>query len=490
MADEPYNISINSQVQLDELRELLKELELINSELAKLNYASFSTLTDSAKTFAGVGKEVSSAISAQKAALDSLPKAADKAADSIQKAGSATKEAAKETERSEQVLTGFFMEVGAAASRFAMQLPAALSSSIKAFGQQELATQKLAAAIKAQGGSVSEVLPVMQELASTIQQVTTYGDEQVMGMQSMAASMGVTAEQMDGVIKTAIGLSTALGMDVTTATKAAAAAVQGKTGMLQEYIPSLIKCKTEEEKLAKVQELSASGFSQAEAAAKTLEGKLQQAANAWGDLSEIVGGTFAPLIKGVAGLITGVCQVMSENEAITKALTAGLASVAVGLAFSKVGGLLNVAKMFLGVASGVKTATTATHAFNLAVKANPIGLIASAATFAILALTNLASTEDEEAEAQDAATIKRQKAAEETKKASEIINEYEESLKAESATAAELAQKTADKQRRKARAKEKGARQASGRIFEKRCGDRQRGTARRVRRFGHDKIPA
>ena len=443
MADEPYNISINSKVQLSELKELLNELELINSELAKLNYASFSTLTDSAKTFAGVGKEVSGAISAQKAALDSLPKAADKAADSLKKTGNSAEEAEYKVKRSEQVIQGFFVEIGAQASRFAMQLPAALSSSIKAFGQQELATQKLAAAIKAQGGSVSEVLPVMQELASAIQQVTTYGDEQVMGMQSMAASMGVTADQMDGVIKTAIGLSTALGMDVTTATKAAAAAVQGKTGMLMEYIPSLIKCKTEEEKLAKVQELSQSGFSQAEAAAKTLEGKLQQAANAWGDLSEVVGGTFAPLIKGVAGLLTGVCQTLAENEIMAKAFTAGLTSLAVGLAFSKVGGLLNVAKMFLGVASGVKTATTATHAFNLAIKANPIGLIASAATFAILALTNLASTEDEEAEAQDAATIKRQKAAEETKKASEIINEYEESLKAESATAAELAQKTA-----------------------------------------------
>lgn len=45
-----------------------------------------------------------------------------------------------------------------------------------------------------------------------IQSIATCGDEQVHSMMAMATSMGVTAGQMDGVIRSAIGLSTALGM--------------------------------------------------------------------------------------------------------------------------------------------------------------------------------------------------------------------------------------------------------------------------------------
>lgn len=45
-----------------------------------------------------------------------------------------------------------------------------------------------------------------------IQSIATCGDEQVHSMMAMATSMGVTAGQMDGVIRSAIGLSTAPGM--------------------------------------------------------------------------------------------------------------------------------------------------------------------------------------------------------------------------------------------------------------------------------------
>ena len=49
--------------------------------------------------------------------------------------------------------------------------------------------QKLAAAIRSQGGNVSEVLPIMSSFASEMQRITTYGDEQVLAMQSMATEM-------------------------------------------------------------------------------------------------------------------------------------------------------------------------------------------------------------------------------------------------------------------------------------------------------------
>ena len=346
------------------------------------------------------------------------------------------------------VWTGAMMNIGAKISDLAMKLPKLATATIEAFGQQEMVLQKLSAAVRTNGGNVSEVLPIMQQFASDIQAITTYGDEQVHSMMAMATSMGVNAGQMDIVMRSAIGLSTALGMDVTTATKAAASAIQGKTGMLQEYIPSLVKCKTEEEKLAQVQRLSESGFAQAEAAANTLDGKLKQAANAWGDLQEVMGEAFAPTVKAVAGLIKGICALLTENAAVTKTLTIALTSCAVGFAFTKVGGLANVAKMILGVTTATKGATTAMHAFNLAIKANPIGLIASAAAAAVLGLAqlvdyylNLESEEQKEIAAQEAAREARRRTAEDARAASAVLDEYAESVAREGESADDTAKR-------------------------------------------------
>lgn len=443
MADEkPYNISIETTARLEEIQKLLAELRAISAEMGKINGQTFSAVSASAAELSKTGNDLAKALVSQRTASEELNKMLGKTEAGLAKAKDKAKDFKEEVDSESTTIQGFYMELGAMASHLAVQLPSAITATIQAFGQQEMVLQKLSAAVRANGGDVSEVLPIMRQFASDIQAITTYGDEQVHAMMAMATSMGVTAGQMDGVMRSAIGLSTALNMDVTTATKAASAAVQGKTTMLQEYIPSLAKCKTEEEKLAQVQKLSASGFAQAEAAADTLDGKLKQAANAWGDLQEVIGEAFAPTVKAVAGLIRGISSYMSENAAVTKILTTALTSCAVGFAFTKVGGLINVAKTILGVSTATKTATTAMHALNLAIKANPIGLIASAATAAVLGLmqladyvANLESEEEKEAAAQEAAREARRRAAEDAGAASAVLAEYAEAVAREGETA-------------------------------------------------------
>ena len=138
----------------------------------------------------------------------------------------------------------------------------------------------------------------------------------------------------------------------------------------------------------------------------------------------------------------GVFEIFTQMPILTKTMTTALTSLAVGFAFTKVGGLMNVAKMILGVGSSIKGATTAMQAFNMAIKANPIGLIASGATAAILGLgqlyeylSSIETEEEKEAAAQDAARIARKKAAEETKAATAVLDEYAESIKNESESA-------------------------------------------------------
>ena len=312
---------------------------------------------------------------------------ATKAIETLKQIEKASGDLSKSISSTATIVNGFYMELGAMGARFATQLPAALFKSIEAFGRQEMAVQKLSAAVRSNGGNVSEVLPIMRQFASEIQRITTYGDEQVLAMQAMASSMGVSSDQMQGVIHSAIGLSTALGMDVMTAVKAASAAVQGKTGALQEYIPALSKCKTEEEKLAEVQKLSASGFAQAKAEAETTSGRLKQCANAWGDLAETAGGVFAPVATDIAELLKGMCEVLSENSGVAALLTGTLTSLSVAMAFSKIGGLpsvITLLKLTGGALLGVKGAS---DALNLSLKANPIGAAIGVAIAAVTALT-------------------------------------------------------------------------------------------------------
>lgn len=387
MADEPYNININANVKAEELQKLIAELNALNVAIGDLNKMTLSGVQKSAETLVTTGMSLTDAIRAQNAAFEEMKKSSDKATDGLKKTGNEIDNIGEKINRKNQIFEGFFLELGAMGARLATQLPAALLGSIEAFGRQEMAVQKLTAAIRANGGNVSEVVPIMREFASEIQRITTYGDEQVLAMQAMASSMGVSSDQMQGVIRSAIGLASALNMDVMTAVKAASAAVQGKTTALQEYIPALAKCKTESEKLAVVQKLSASGFAQARAEAQTATGKLKQCANAWGDLAEVAGGIFAPVATDIAGLLKGMCEVFSENLGIVAALTGSFTSLAVSMAFTKIGGLPNVIaliKLTGGSLMGVKGAS---DALNASLKANPIGAAISVAITAVTALT-------------------------------------------------------------------------------------------------------
>lgn len=443
---EPYKINVETKAQLDEIQKLVEELRAINTEISLINGQSFSAISMSAAALSKTSKDLLAATLANRKAFGYMSGAADKASGGLKSFGRGLDDVTKKTENSRRVIDGFYMELGAMGTRLATQLPSAIKATIQAFGRQEMAVQKVASAIRSQGGCVSEVLPIMQSLASEIQRITTYGDEQVLEMQSLAAAMGITSSQMSEVVQNAIGLSSALGMDAMTATKAASAAIQGKTTALQEYIPSLIKCKSEAEKLATVQRLAAGGFEQARDRVDTLDGKLKQAANAWGDLQEVVGEAFAPAVKTVAGLLGGLCEMLTAFPTVTKALTISLTSLAVGFAFTKVGGLLKVADSFVGLAGGVRTTTAAMHGLNAACRANPLGLVASAASLAIMAISSLAEyasklsdAEDREAEKRQAAYEARRRELAELRKAAGIVADYEAELKKANATAAETA---------------------------------------------------
>ena len=326
---------------------------------------------------------------AVKAQLDTLEKV-QRSLDEINKKVGVVSDS---TSNLSNVWTGAMMNIGAQISDLAMKLPKLATATIEAFGKQEMAVLKLSSAIRSQGGNVSEILPIYESLAGEMQRLTTYGDEEVLALQSTATAMGVTSEQMDLCIKGAIGLSNVFGIGLNEAVRAAATVVQGKTDKLNEMIPALSKCKSETEKYALAEKAMRDGFAQAKAEAESTSGKLKQAANAWGDLAEVAGETFAPVAVEVAGALKSVCEWLSKNSEIIQVLVGGLSSLAVGFAFSRIGGLASVASLFKMVSGAITGTKAASDALNVSLKANPLGIAMTAVSAFALLVSHLHSKE-------------------------------------------------------------------------------------------------
>lgn len=162
------------------------------------------------------------------------------------------------------------------------------TESIALYKQQELAEQRLRASMKANGNESEITLRKYLRFASGLQSITTVGDETTLGLLQLAESM--QSADPKKAVEGALGLSKALGMDLTSAVKAATLAQEGNFMMLSRYIPGLRSATTEAEKFAEVQKVMANGLEIARAEAETTAGKIEQLKNKWGDLKEKIGG--------------------------------------------------------------------------------------------------------------------------------------------------------------------------------------------------------
>ena len=97
---------------------------------------------------------------------------AKRVVDELNNIGNQAETLSKRLSATDAVIEGAFYHIGAKITDMATQLPSTITASIQAFGRQEAAVQKLASAIRSQGGSVSEVLPIMQNFASELSKAT------------------------------------------------------------------------------------------------------------------------------------------------------------------------------------------------------------------------------------------------------------------------------------------------------------------------------
>lgn len=194
---------------------------------------------------------------------------------------------------------------------------AAAKKMIDNFFVQERAERTLAAAMKQAGTFTQKAMKHNLEYAASLQKMTTFGDEAILGVQKMLTNFGVEGEMLDKLTKATLDLAAAKGMDLKAAADLVAKSVGSSTNALTRYGIEVTGAVGSSERMETAVDNITRLFGGAAAAeADTYAGKIQQMKNALGDLSEVAGKELIQSIEKATG-DGGFKQFIESEKAVT-----------------------------------------------------------------------------------------------------------------------------------------------------------------------------
>lgn len=204
--------------------------------------------------------------------------------------------------------------------------------SVSAFGKQEQAERKLAAAIRATGGAVDSNMDRFKSFATEMQRLTVVGDETTLALLQVATSSGLSAVQAERAARNAISMQSAFGTSAEAAIRMTAALEQGDATMLRRYIPALRGVTDNTEAVSVAQRVLAESFDIAKEEAKTSTGQITQLRNAFGDFMESVGSVIAEAITPFILRLTALAERLQtiDREIMKQAVLFGALAAAIG----------------------------------------------------------------------------------------------------------------------------------------------------------------
>ena len=181
-----------------------------------------------------------------------------------------------------------------------------ITASIQAFGKQELAQKKLEQAL----GKTSTALLGQ---ARALQQVSMYGDEDIIMMQSMLASFVKGEDEIKALTSATLDLASGMGLDLKGAGDLVAKTIGSSTNAMSRYGIEVTGAVGSTERLETLTNSVATLFGgQAKAQSETMTGSIEQMKNAIGDTAEAIGKNLAPMVQNLAGWFKGASETASE----------------------------------------------------------------------------------------------------------------------------------------------------------------------------------
>jgi len=236
-------------------------------------------------------------------------------------------------------------------------------SSVKAAMDSQNAVAQLEAVIKSTGGSAGVTADHAQALASSLQNLTMFGDEATLSAESMLltfTNIGAAGGIFDQATLTALNMSQALGQDLTSSAmqlgKALNNPVDGITALTRvgvtftEQQKEQIKAMTEAGNIAGAQtvilaELNKEFGGSALAAGSTFSGALEILKNKFGEVQEKIGAAFLPALtditKQIGPIVDNIAKWVEQNPTLVLQIGAvAVGGLALGTALVVIGTVL------------------------------------------------------------------------------------------------------------------------------------------------------
>lgn len=183
-----------------------------------------------------------------------------------------------------------------------------VGDAVEAFREEEKAINKLTTAMVNQGVFTQDLKNEYIEMASALQKVTTYGDEEIVNATAILQAYSKNREVSKELVKATLDLATAKSMDLASAAELVGKTIGTETNALARQGIEISKTSNEGERLTQVISGIESKYKdQAITAAQGL-GSIDQLKNAWSDFMETIGRLSAPFVSSLAKMTTSVLQ--------------------------------------------------------------------------------------------------------------------------------------------------------------------------------------
>lgn len=229
----------------------------------------------------------------------------DNSKQGIQSAQTGLKNLGKGVATAAKGMTVAFAGVTAAAAA----VYAGINKLTSIYAEQEKAEIKLIAASRNNPMINGDGVQGLRDFASSLQDISTYGDEALIPLMSMGVNMGLTQQQIEGVSEAAVNLAAATDMSLDSAFRNLYKTLGGTAGELGETIPAMRDLTEEALKNGEAIELITRQYGgMAEAVRESTAGSKEAFRNMLGDVAEQAGQAFAPLQRMMRERLTPIME--------------------------------------------------------------------------------------------------------------------------------------------------------------------------------------
>ncbi len=192
-------------------------------------------------------------------------------------------------------------------------------SSIELAAVQQDAINQLALAQKNLGVFTEESVKIQEEFASSLQAVTTLGDETILKTQALLTTFGLYGDELQRATESTADFAAAQGIDLKAAALLVGKAFVGETSSLSRYGIILDEGIPKTEKFdAVLLSLNTRFGGAAQEATRTYAGQVKQLSNQFGDLQEQIGRELVPVadfwIRNLKSAIAATQNLGSEEQ--------------------------------------------------------------------------------------------------------------------------------------------------------------------------------